>query len=174
MSVALRSMALVMASVVSCSCVGCRQSSDSGSAKDLPDLSKPAVIFPELKDNSLPVDVVKLVTRDQYVIAYVQLYVPAEHGRRVMDITAWFKDRDDELIAKTRAAYLYKGFRPNQDNPTVQGDAAEAITMGSLGIDGYSGAQVAIPVENERARKIKKVTVRVIYDEGEAKIGEGS
>ena len=90
-----------------------------------------------------------------------------------MAVTAWFKDQDNQPIAKSQSAFVYQGFNSSQANPTVQGNAAEAITMGSLGIDGYSGKQVAIPVDSERAGEIKKVTVKVAYDEGNNETGEG-
>jgi hypothetical protein len=126
--------------------------------------------YPAVTEKSPEIEVIKIgYSGTKYVYAYIQLYNKDENGKTINKVAAYFKDKDNQTIIPDNSAYTFpfEAFRPNAKD-MIGDQNGDALTLGSAKIDGNSAKRYVVIGEGDRAKDVKKVAVKVMYDDGKA------
>jgi hypothetical protein len=121
--------------------------------------------FPAITEKSPPLDICKLANKGNYVIAYAQIYNKAQAGKRIMGVSVFFKDANNQPIIapQATATFQYSGFKADIKDPFDQ--SIPTITLGSHAVGGFEGLRIACVGETPRSGDVKKVSIKVVYDD---------
>ena len=140
-------------------------------AKKLKDqIAQPAPVqigpFPPVTADSPAMDVVKVVSKGRYALAYFQIYNKGVKKRCLMNMAVYFKDKDNQKIIAENSVIIFpfKDFSDAEEDLTQQ--AVEGFTMGAYAVDGNASLQFVAVGEHQRAADVKKAGVLAIYDDG--------
>ena len=120
--------------------------------------------FPPVTENSPEINIVKVTNNGKFAFAYFQLYNKGDNGKRIMGVTVVFKDKDNAPMTNANQSITvpFEGFSEKAKDPT---ENPNALTLGSHSIDGHGALQLVGVCQHDRAKDIKKVGIRVAYDD---------
>lgn len=156
--------------------VGGGEKDPDGLPKDGPVAVKPVVQgpFKPITEGSPSISVDKLTYKNDCVFAYVQLYNKSDKNRRIGRVSATFKDDGNANLFEDRGAYEFALFSINAPDPTEQANGKCAIVGGSHEVLGGGGSlQIIIIGQGQNAKRAKKVSVDVMYEDDKTDSASG-
>jgi hypothetical protein len=122
--------------------------------------------YPAITDKSAPLEIVRLANKGNYVLGYFQLYNKNQNGRRIMGVSVFFKDTNNQPVInpQSTAVFQYSGFKADIKDPFDQ--SVPAVTAGSHQVTGFDGMRMVAVGEHARAGDIKKLSIKILFDDG--------
>ena len=118
--------------------------------------------------------IVKIATKGTFVYAYFQVNNVTEDDHRVNTIEAFFKDKDNQTVIDHSTAFPFDGFKTDTHKDMIAEQVIDAITLGSDIVQGSKARRYVVIGEHpSRVKDIKKVAVRVNFDNYKALVETG-
>lgn len=118
--------------------------------------------------------IVKIATKGTFVYAYFQVNNTTEDDHRVNTIDAYFKDKDNQTVIDHCTAFPFDGFKTDTHKDMIAEQVIDAITLGSDIVQGSKARRYVVIGEHpSRVKDIKKVAVRVNFDNYKALVETG-
>ena len=126
-------------------------------------------IYPEITGASSALQIVKLMQKGKFVVAYAQLYNKSPDGKRI-SVAVFFKNRDNQetIPARTVACFPYEHFSTNVQD-LIADQSVHNLTANSDEVVGNSEFQFVCVGEantDELAKQVVKAYVVVSYSDG--------
>lgn len=126
-------------------------------------------IFPDLGSNPPPLQVVKLVQKGKFVVAYFRLFNNTDQGKRI-SLTTFFKNRDnqDVIEPRTTAVFPYERFSTKVADP-IADQSIHNLTANSdesAAHQAFDLVSVGEANTEDAAKTVAKAYIVVRFDDG--------
>lgn len=130
--------------------------------------------YPAVTDKSPEIQIIKIATKGRFVYAYFMLFNKTEDDKRINVVNAFFKDKDNQtMIDHGAVTFPFEGFKLDTHKDMIGEQVIDAMTLGSDVVTGRGVRRYVVVGEHDRAKDIKKVSLQVVWQDGNPSVETG-